>query len=252
MEMPNNITGGIFMICKNCGTDFNGQYCPNCGAKAEPASAPQQSAPPYGAPQNFGNGQSAPPYGAPQNFGNGQSAPPYGAPQNFGNGQSAPPYGAPQNFGNGQNTYGAPVYMPTRKIGFGEAVKLFFKNYVNFNGRATRSEYWWVYLFNNIVYMVLGILFAIAGGSSLAAYDAYGDMSIAYMGAGAIFYILMMLYGLAVLLPSLSLMVRRLHDIGKSGTYILMGLIPVVGYIFILVYMLTGSAPDNQYGPKKV
>lgn len=71
------------------------------------------------------------------------------------------------------------------------------------------------------------------------------------MGAGAIFYILMMLYGLAVLLPSLSLMVRRLHDIGKSGTYILMGLIPVVGYIFILVYMLTGSAPDNQYGPKK-
>ena len=236
MEMPNNITGGIFMICKNCGTDFNGQYCPNCGAKAEPASAPQQSAPPYGAPQNFGNGQ---------------SVPPYGAPQNFGNGQSAPPYGAPQNFGNGQNTYGAPVYMP-RKIGFGEAVKLFFKNYVNFSGRATRSEYWWVYLFNNIVYMVLGILFAISGGSSLAAYDAYGDMSIAYMGAGAIFYILMMLYGLAVLLPSLSLMVRRLHDIGKSGTYILMGLIPVVGYIFILVYMLTGSAPDNQYGPKKV
>lgn len=68
-------------------------------------------------------------------------------------------------------------------------------------------------------------------------------MSIAYMGAGAIFYILMMLYCLAVLLPSLSLMVRRLHDIGKSGTYILMGLIPVVGYIFILVYMLTGSAP---------
>lgn len=50
------------MICKNCGTDFNGQYCPNCGAKAEPASAPQQSAPPYGAPQNFGNGQSVPPY----------------------------------------------------------------------------------------------------------------------------------------------------------------------------------------------
>lgn len=55
MEMPNNITGGIFMICKNCGTDFNGQYCPNCGAKAEPASAPQQSAPPYGEPQNFGS-----------------------------------------------------------------------------------------------------------------------------------------------------------------------------------------------------
>ena len=93
---------------------------------------------------------------------------------------------------------------------------MFFKNYVNFSGRATRSEYWWVYLFNNIVYMVLGILFAISGGSSLAAYDAYGDMSIAYMGAGAIFYILMMLYCLAVLLPSLSLMVRRLHDIGKS------------------------------------
>lgn len=57
MEMPNNITGGIFMICKNCGTDFNGQYCPNCGAKAEPASAPQQSAPPYGAPQNSGMGR---------------------------------------------------------------------------------------------------------------------------------------------------------------------------------------------------
>lgn len=155
------MTGGIFMICKNCGTNFDGQYCPNCGAKAEPASAPRQSTPPYGAPQNFGNGQ------------------------------SAPPYGAPQNFGDQQNGY---VYRPTRKIGFGEAVKLFFKNYVNFNGRATRSEYWWVYLFNIIVYTVLSILFSIAGGASLAGAVIDGDVSIAYMGAGAIFYVLMILY----------------------------------------------------------
>ncbi len=222
------------MICKNCGTNFDGQYCPNCGAKAESASAPQQSAPQYGAPQNFGNGQ---------------SAPPYGAPQNFGNGQSAPQYGAPQNFGGQQNGY---VYRPTRKIGFGEAVKLFFKNYVNFNGRATRSEYWWVYLFNMIVYTVLSILFSIAGGASLAGAVIDGDISIAYMGAGAIFYVLMILYCIAVFLPSLSLVVRRLHDIDKSGGYIFMGLIPIAGPIILLVYLLTDSTPDNKYGPKKV
>ncbi len=58
-----------------------------------------------------------------------------------------------------------------------------------------------------------------------------------------------LLYALAVFLPSLALTVRRLHDVGKSGWFILIGLIPIVGAIWLLVLMVTDSAPrDNEYG----
>ena len=107
---------------------------------------------------------------------------------------------------------------------FTEAIGLYFQNYVNFTGRSRRSEYWWVCLFNMIVSGILtAALPEIAG-----------------------------IWTLAVAIPSLSLAVRRLHDIGKSGACVLFALIPLVGWIIVLVFLCTASGPDNQYGRRKV
>ncbi|MFP5114133.1 DUF805 domain-containing protein [Bacillaceae bacterium C204] len=102
------------------------------------------------------------------------------------------------------------------------------KNYVGFSGRARRKEYWMFYLFNAIAMIILSIIDNIIGTYSL----------------------LYCLYSLAVLLPSLAVAFRRLHDIGRSGAWILIGLIPLIGAIILLVFACTDSQPDdNQYGP---
>ncbi|UJF34929.1 DUF805 domain-containing protein [Paenibacillus hexagrammi] len=102
------------------------------------------------------------------------------------------------------------------------------KNYVGFQGRARRKEYWMFVLFNLIASIILTILDSILGLKSV------------FSG----------LYSLAVLLPSLAVSVRRLHDIGKTGWWILIGLIPVIGAIILIVFDCMDSEPgDNQYGP---
>lgn len=104
------------------------------------------------------------------------------------------------------------------------------QKYVEFSGRARRKEYWFFFLFNFIVVMVLSVIDAL-------------------LGVG----ILGMLYALAVLLPAIGVTVRRLHDGDRSGWWILVGLIPFVGFIVLLVFMvLPGTEGDNQYGPDPV
>ena len=100
------------------------------------------------------------------------------------------------------------------------------KNYAVFSGRARRQEYWMFFLFN--------FIFALA--ASLIGMFTFGVVYI--------------LYGIAVFVPSLAVAVRRLHDIGKSGWYWFIVLIPVAGPIWFLVLMCTDSQPgENQYGP---
>jgi uncharacterized membrane protein YhaH (DUF805 family) len=108
------------------------------------------------------------------------------------------------------------------------------KNYTGFSGRARRKEYWMFALFNFIFAVVAMILDNVLG--------------TAFEGVGyGLFYIL---YVLAVLIPGLAVSVRRLHDVGKSGWMILIGLIPIIGWIWLLVLMVTDSKPgENQYGP---
>lgn len=108
------------------------------------------------------------------------------------------------------------------------------KNYAVFSGRARRKEYWMFVLFNFIFAIVAMILDNILG------------TAIENVGYG-FFYIL---YALAVLIPSLAVAVRRLHDVGKSGWWIFISLIPIVGVIWLLVLLVTNSeSGDNQYGP---
>ncbi|MCW2901117.1 MAG: hypothetical protein JWO67_3382 [Streptosporangiaceae bacterium] len=102
------------------------------------------------------------------------------------------------------------------------------KNYAGFSGRARRTEYWMFVLFNVIITVVLNaISMAIKQGSLLGS-----------------------IYGLAVLIPGLAVAVRRLHDTGRSGWWLLIALVPVVGVIVLIIFMATAGQPgDNAHGP---
>lgn len=105
-----------------------------------------------------------------------------------------------------------------------EAVKAVFSNYATFSGRARRSEYWWFVLFNIIVAVVLAL---VMGGNNLAN----------------------SLWSLAVLLPSLAVGARRLHDIDRTGWWLLISFIPVIGLIVLIVFFATkGTAGPNRFG----
>ena len=110
------------------------------------------------------------------------------------------------------------------------------KKYADFTGRARRAEYWWFVLINFVVIFSLVVLIIILAGSN----DSL-------TGLGGIIYAV---YALGVILPSLAVTVRRLHDTGKSGWMLLIGLIPFVGLIILLVFYFTDGEPGaNQYGP---
>ena len=92
-------------------------------------------------------------------------------------------------------------------VTFPEAVRLFFTRYTDFQGRSRRSEYWWVTLFNILVGLVGGILLAVLGGYGSGDLNAAGFIIVALLG----------LYMLAIIVPSIALFVRRLHDINQTG-----------------------------------
>lgn len=116
--------------------------------------------------------------------------------------------------------------------------KVVFENYANFKGRARRSEYWYFALANGIISFLLIILGLIVG-------TILGDVVTGVI----IGYGLVMLYSLATLLPGLGVVVRRLHDVGKSGWFYFVALIPLVGPIWILILFCTeGNYGPNQYG----
>ena len=108
------------------------------------------------------------------------------------------------------------------------------KKYACFSGRARRQEYWMFVLFNIIGSIIIN---AIAG----VLYGVTGVAAFTYLGA---------IYNLALLLPALAVFFRRLHDIGKSGWWWLIALIPLIGIIVLIVFCCLDSQPgENQYGP---
>ena len=146
-----------------------------------------------------------------------------------------------------QNPYQPAMgYVPNAKKNPIKAYADFWKNYANFNGRARRSDYWYVALAEAVIGMVFGIL---AGIIMAIVYNVTWDDEVMAV-VGAIAGGILGLYSLATIVPHLSLTVRRLHDIGKGGVYLLLGLIPGgIGNIIILVFCCTDSQPGiNQYG----
>jgi uncharacterized membrane protein YhaH (DUF805 family) len=100
------------------------------------------------------------------------------------------------------------------------------QKYFAFNGRATRSEYWYFLLMNVTILISLSVLNAIV-------------IEIQYV---------LIAYNLFIVIPSISVGARRLHDIGKSGWWLLIGLIPFLGLI-LFYFFIKDSATDNEYGP---
>lgn len=114
-----------------------------------------------------------------------------------------------------------------------QAVRRCFERYVTVSGRARRAEFWWFTLFNVVVGFVLGVLDGLIFG---------------YRGPVA--QPLSTLYSLAVLLPSLAVAVRRLHDTGRSGWWLLLFLVPLIGALVLLFFYATaGERGANAYGP---
>lgn len=119
-------------------------------------------------------------------------------------------------------------------MSFTTAVSSALRQYATFSGRARRAEYWWFVLFTVLVSLVAGIV-----DSALGTIDA--SSSIGVLGTVA---------SLALLLPSLAVTVRRLHDTDKSGWWVLAFLIPLAGFVLWLVFMLANSNPQpNRFGP---
>jgi uncharacterized membrane protein YhaH (DUF805 family) len=116
-----------------------------------------------------------------------------------------------------------------------EAVKAVFSKYATFEGRARRSEYWWFALFNFIVSLLLG--FSLGGGHGMGE----GGM----MGGNLISTI----WSLATLLPTIAVGARRLHDIDRTGWWLLISFIPLIGWIVLIVFFASrGTAGPNRFG----
>jgi uncharacterized membrane protein YhaH (DUF805 family) len=122
------------------------------------------------------------------------------------------------------------------------------KNYATFSGRATRSEYWYFILFNlifSIAASVLDKMFGTRYDFDDSYYSTYG-----YASTSVHIGYINLLYTLAVLIPSLAVLVRRLHDTGKSGWYALLLFLPIIGWIWLLVLLCIDSeVGENKYGP---
>jgi uncharacterized membrane protein YhaH (DUF805 family) len=107
------------------------------------------------------------------------------------------------------------------------------KKYAVFNGRATRTEYWMFFLVNFLISIALTVLDKFSGMKGMYSFGVFN-----------------LIYSLAVFIPSLAVLVRRLHDTGRSGWWFFISLIPIIGAIILIVFLATDSTPeDNQYGP---
>lgn len=125
---------------------------------------------------------------------------------------------------------------------FTEAVETCFQQYAVFRGRARRSEYWWWALFAFLVDLVVN---ALGGFQPVLVLLGQGRS-----GESPLWSVLAATVSLVLLLPSLAVFVRRLHDTGRSGWWWLIGLVPVVGWVVLLVFLVQMGSPDsNQYGP---
>ena len=120
-------------------------------------------------------------------------------------------------------------------VDFGTAVKLGFQRYVDFSGRSTRAEYWW------------WGLFAVVVGSALIIADTLTGNSFTFGRLGGL---LETPFTLATIIPSLALSVRRLHDINRTGWWLLLWFVLVIGWIVLIVWATErGDKGPNKYGP---
>jgi uncharacterized membrane protein YhaH (DUF805 family) len=112
------------------------------------------------------------------------------------------------------------------------------KKYADFSGRAQRREYWMFYLLYVIIAVALNVVFGLIGAA------------IARDGSGwALGGVVVALFSIALIIPSVAVMVRRLHDIGRTGWWVLISLIPFGSLVLLVFAVLDSQLGDNQWGP---
>jgi uncharacterized membrane protein YhaH (DUF805 family) len=108
------------------------------------------------------------------------------------------------------------------------------KKYAVFGGRSRRREYWYFVLFSLVVSLLLSAVDALLGTFS-------SSTNVGLLGG---------IYGLAIIIPSIAVSVRRLHDIDRTGWWVLISLVPVIGTLVLLVFaVLDGTPGENRFGP---
>lgn len=124
---------------------------------------------------------------------------------------------------------------------FMTAVKSVYSNYVGFSGRARRSEFWWFALFYFVVNLVLSLVDSVLFGTTVSEPGSFSASTDTPIFSG--------IFALASLLPSLAVSVRRLHDLDKSGWWLLLSFIPLIGAIVLIVWFATaGTKGSNRFG----
>ena len=131
---------------------------------------------------------------------------------------------------------------------FGEAIKLCFQNYAKCSGRSRRSEFWYFYLLCFIISSIMSVVF-FPISDSMIEYDGY-YYRYSYSSGFFIFLLIFFIVCIALIIPSISVSVRRLHDTGRSGVYYFVTFIPLVGP-FLLLYFCSIDSEEhvNEYGP---
>lgn len=233
----------------------------------DPYNQPQGGQQPD-ASQGYGYGQaSSPAYGQSADAPYGQSA--YGQPAGYGQqgygqqgyaqqGYGQTGYADPAQGYPGYSTYGAapvpglPPFVTAETapsdVGLVDAMRLFFKKYAQFRGAASRSEFWWAALGMFLIELIPMILVFIGFGVMAAGttVDEYGyAQSTGSPAILVIGYLLMMIIGVACIVPSLAITWRRLHDAGKSGLWYLITFVPFIGPIWLLVLTITERHPEQ-------
>lgn len=120
---------------------------------------------------------------------------------------------------------------------FTDSISTCINNYATFKGRAPRSEFWWFWLFYILVQIIAGLVFGIIG------YSIGGEQ-----GCSISLSICSVLCVVLLIVPYLSVLVRRLHDTGHSGWWFFISIIPLIGSIWLLVLLVSDSGEENQYG----
>jgi uncharacterized membrane protein YhaH (DUF805 family) len=124
---------------------------------------------------------------------------------------------------------------------FMDSISACFSKYITFSGRAQRSEFWWFVLFLLVGQMIAGAADSAIFGNNVVM---LGGMEFSY-NAGYFGNI----FALVTFLPAWAVEIRRLHDIGKSGWWLLLWLIPLIGFIILLIWLIRkGTDGDNEYG----
>lgn len=125
---------------------------------------------------------------------------------------------------------------------FGQSIRTCLSKYATFSGRAQRSEFWWFILFVWLVSIALSIVDSTLFGTTVVTDTGFSASTNTPIFSG--------IFSLAMLLPNLAVGARRLHDTNRSGWWLLIGLIPLIGFIVLIVFFATqGTRGANRFGP---